>query len=283
MAQPFALLLIAIMVFGSQGVMGGLSSEEGAGEAFGCADANQSVHGNNVSLSECYCQNLVEAFQNLTLDLKLSDNLSSPDAFKTDEKFDANRYFSVLNHLHMETGYVLDYVYFSEFAGGEPVLYSRRSVDPPYGTFAEYNQTGHARDSESYLDHVEADGTPLGFFQYALLKIMGGQFYLSWHALYNDYTIACNSSEVDAVIKRYGEGRPLDAPENITKSINRASLMDFSPRVELDKGQARVSVVVFSKWEGFTRKNLTINREFPHKILREDDELLVPYDCGMSF
>ena len=44
----------------------------------------------------------------------------------TCERFDINRYFTVLTHLVLEDGYVLDYVYFAPGGDGAPYLYARR-------------------------------------------------------------------------------------------------------------------------------------------------------------
>lgn len=44
-----------------------------------------------------------------------------------------------------------------------------------------------------------------------------------------------------------------------------------------------VRVVTFSNWGSFIRRSYTIRREFPHRILAEEKETLVEYDCGVMF
>jgi hypothetical protein len=43
-----------------------------------------------------------------------------------------------------------------------------------------------------------------------------------------------------------------------------------------------VTMLVFTKWGGFYRRTLTINRA-DHSIVDEQDQPLVEYDCGVAF
>ena len=44
-----------------------------------------------------------------------------------------------------------------------------------------------------------------------------------------------------------------------------------------------ISLVTFTKWGGFFRLTETMRREYPHEVLDEERELLVPYECGILF
>lgn len=233
---------------------------------------------NNVSLSPSYCQGMADRLSALTEGLEVPAHLIEGDAVRIGEDFDVNRYFTVLDQLSMESGYVLDYVYYNGGIGGEPVLYARKEDQPSYRDCNEFyaarESAGRPVDSpsheEEYLHHIKANATPEGFFQLYLLRIMAGQFYLFWHANYDDYKVVCNSSDAYLYVSD-----PLLA-EN-------ASWMDFAPRVEINDDAARVSAVVFTKWGGFIRRSAVFSTGFPHQILREDSQVLVPYRWGVVF
>ena len=46
---------------------------------------------------------------------------------------------------------------------------------------------------------------------------------------------------------------------------------------------AVVELIFFTKWGGFLRETLTINRSFPPTIMDIKEENLVEYDCGVAF
>ena len=64
-------------------------------------------------------------------------------------------------------------------------MYARPEAQEPFKTEAELE----AAPETGYLDYVQTDGSEEGFFQLALLTLMGDQFYLWWHANYNDQQI----------------------------------------------------------------------------------------------
>ena len=55
-------------------------------------------------------------------------------------------------------------------------------------------------ETPSYLDYVQTDDTPESYFQLAVLSMMGSQFYLYWHANYNDSQIICDKVDVTDIV-----------------------------------------------------------------------------------
>ncbi len=225
-------------------------------------------------------QSSVDALTKLTGGLETPSHLQQEDARKDGTEFDANQYFAALPHLSMETGYLLDYVYLFDGMGGLPMLYARPADQAPYATYTEYSQAvAGETDRSSYLDYVKVDGTPEGFFEYTVLYIMGGQFYLFWHANYNDALVIASRGGFDSLLTTM-ESWDLELPDNVKSQARR---IDFNPVVEVQENTVRVQVVVFSKWSGFARETYVIEKAFPHKITLEGQEILVPYDCGIMF
>jgi hypothetical protein len=222
----------------------------------------------------------VDALVQLTRGLETPPQLQQEDARKDGAEFDANQYFAALPHLAMETGYLLDYVYLFDGMGGLPVLYARPVDQPPYATYTAYTQaTESETDRSSYLDYVAVDGTPEGFFEYTVLYIMGGQFYLYWHSNYNDALVIAGRDGFDSLLTTM-ESWNLELPDNLQSQARR---IDFTPAVEVQENAVRVQVIVFSKWLGFARETYVIEKAFPHTITLENQEILVPYDCGIMF
>lgn len=222
-------------------------------------------------------QDTLKQMAALTRDLAIPDHLLQEDAARTGEEFDVNEYFTVLTHLSPEPGYVLDYVYYHDSLGGEPIIYARREGESPYATALDYREARGDPFGESrreYLEHIVVDGTAEGFFELVVLAIQGEQFYLDWHANYNDLTVLNSREMAEAVIEANG----LTAEQE-----GEALQIDFQPRVEFDHGTARVRTVLFTKWGGFFEKVCTISRDFPHQMLECETEELVPYRCGIVF
>jgi len=205
-----------------------------------------------------------------------------PDYFDDSEypakqggEFDVMEYFTVLEHLSMQPGYLLNYIYHFDGMGGYPILYAHPESQPPFETEVDFTGEGIA-----YLDRIAIDGTPEGFLQYAMLNVMGGQFYLWWHAGYNDYQILCDKQAVQDIVSGgniIGEEVPLQV------RLRAWLLSGVEPVVTMEDEQVTVSIVVFTNWGGFFRRTYTISRNFPHTILDMQQEELIPYDCGVMF
>lgn len=198
---------------------------------------------------------------------------------KRGDEFDVNQYFTVLTHISMQDDYLLDYVYISESLGGSPLLYARPESQDPYASMEDVPENTQLPDFHEYL---EVEDVEQGYFEYVVLNTMASQFYLDWHALYNDFEIVCNSDEVNTIIADISDGsfgNPLDLPGQ----VKARAMNNIEPGVQLAEDSAIVEVITFTKWGGFYRQTYTISRSFPHMIIDVKSENIVPYDCGIAF
>jgi hypothetical protein len=92
---------------------------------------------------------------------------------KRGDEFDANGYFTVLNHISMQDGYLLDYVYISESLGGSPLLYARPESQDPYASMEDVPDNTQLPDFHGYL---KVEDVEQGYFQYVVLNTMGISF-----------------------------------------------------------------------------------------------------------
>ena len=129
-----------------------------------------------------------------------------------------------------------------------------------------------------YHYHIQVDDTEDGFFQLVLLVVMGGQFYLFWHALYNDTTIVCTQAALEALLAEWNDRR-YPIPSHV---LEQARGFDSLPRWKWGStGSCRV--VQFTKWGGLRRRTYHLRRAFPHEFLDVRGQTLVAFDCGVTF
>jgi hypothetical protein len=217
---------------------------------------------------------------------KLQNNLTWPQYFgeenpaKQGGEFDPNRYFEAFTHLRMEEGYVLDYVYHQDGMGGYPLLYARPADQESYATEADYLEAG--ADQGNYLAFVVPQDSPEGYFEYAAFAMLANQFYLDWHANYNDWQVLCGKEDVENIIQGLSGKDTFGIPMTAAQKREARAIESPEPSVELGAENAIVKLLVFTKWGGFYRRTLTISRA-DHAILDEGDDPLVEYDCGIMF
>ena len=243
-------------------------------------------------ISPSYSKDLVADFEALTAGLEVPEHLMNDAAEKAEGDFDVNLYFTVLDRLSMRRGRVLDYVYNYAGIGGAPVLYARKAVAAPYGNRSEYlaaEPSAEEADREDYyLSFVSTDGSSEGFFQLALLIIQGEQFYQFWHAAYNDDRIVSDLEDARAILTSPTSPTCLTGwvgEDNATveELLDEVAGIDLAPIVSMNGDMVKVEVVVFTKWGGFVRRSMIMEEDYPHLIIEERSEVLVPYDCGIMF
>ena len=217
---------------------------------------------------------------------ELQSNLEFPEYFwqenptKQGGEFDPNRYFEAFTHLQMQAGYVLDYAYHQDGLGGFPLLYARPVEQAPYATEVDYQAA--SPDSPDYLSFVVPQDSPEGYFEYAAFTMLAGQFYLGWHANYNDWQVLCGTDDIEGIIQDFSNEDGFGIPMTSSQKRRARAIETPQPSVTMTDETATVKMLVFTKWGGFYRRTLTIRRA-DHFILDEQDEPLVEYECGILF
>jgi hypothetical protein len=180
----------------------------------------------------------------------------------------------------MREGYALDYVYQFDDLGGYPILYSRGVDQAPFASAADIPQNTPLLDFHNYLD---IEDTEQGYFEYVVMDLMASQFYLYWHANYNDDHIVCNRQQVYDIVEQISSGESGYTVLDSAGQAQARTLRNIVPIVRLMGDVAIVEVVTFTKWGGFYRYTYTISRQAPHTIVDVKQENLLPYDCGIVF
>jgi hypothetical protein len=236
------------------------------------------------------CRTVVDGLYNSKKDLGLPDHFTAENPVRLDSEFNPNSYFSVLKHLKLMSGYKLDYIYFNDELGGLPLVYARKSGSAPFQSYTELLKSfgeemagersyGEIRHKYDYLEKIQIDKKPESYFEFVTLAFLGDQFYLWWHALYNDAKILCDSSDmqyVDAEMK----GFDIEFPQDVK---DRVSEIDFSPVVIVDENSVTVRYITFTKWGGFFENVYVMDKDYPMQLLDVKFNPLIEYDCGISF
>ena len=198
---------------------------------------------------------------------------------KQGNEFDANEYFGVLPGISMREGYVLDYIFPVDFLGAYPVLAARPVEQTAYTSSGDLPE-----DSElfKYWNYMDVNDTEQGYFEYTAFLATADQFYLVWHANYNDEEIVCDRADVDDIVTERNTGNfGFEFDKDQMTQIR--AMNNIEPLIKLTDTTAVVEIVTFSKWGGFFRVTYTIDRAFPHSIIDVQEENIVPYDCGIMF
>ncbi|MBN1450805.1 MAG: hypothetical protein JW963_07305 [Anaerolineales bacterium] len=225
------------------------------------------------------CHEAITAVNELRSGLTFPQYFSQENPAKQGGEFDPNRYFEAFTHLQMQDGYVLDYVYHQDGMGGYPLLYARPVDQAPYVNETEY---AAAPGQPDYLAFVIPQDSPEGYFEFAAFAMLANQFYLDWHANYNDWQVLCSQDEVESIIQDHSGQDTFGIPMTAAQKRGARAIKDPQPSVELTAETATVKILVFTDWGGFYRRTMTIRRA-DHFILDEQDEPLVEYDCGIMF
>lgn len=229
--------------------------------------------------SDLGCRATTSAVAEMRGDLPFPPYFSEGDPAKRGGEFDPNRYFGAFTDLRMADGFTLDYVYHQDGLGGYPILYARPLDREPYADEAAYRAAG---DHPDYLRFVVPRDSPEGYFEYAAFAMTASQFYLDWHANYNDWQVVCGRDGVEDVIAFLASGSSPGPPMSAEQQQRARAIEDPDPAVTLTGDTATVTMVVFTKWGGFQRRTLSIGRS-DHVIRDEDHRPLVDYECGVVF
>jgi len=205
------------------------------------------------------------------------------------DEFDVRTALEVLDHLSMAAGYQLAYVYKYDPMGSYPVLYAHLEENIPFTSLKEYLsarpecfQSSEKPSHCSFMQLIETDCSEIGYLQFILFQDMGRQFYLDWHANYNDRTLIATEKALDQIINQLSDtefGLSIDDQQK----DRIKNLVHPAPEVTIGTEFVTLRVVFFTKWGGFYEAQYELNKDFPHTIQDSKFRNLFAYDCGIMF
>ena len=211
-------------------------------------------------------------------EMEIPGNLLRKKPVKTGVEFDPNTYLDILSHLSLKAGYMLDFAYaYHEGLGGHPCLYARPADDAPFDSITQH-QAWEKKYNVS--DYLVADGTPESFFELVVFREVANQFYLYWHAAYNDLRIITEAEEVAKIVTTLNEMGPVKFDPAETQA---ALALNPEPQIELTETSAGVIYCTFTQWGGFTLQQEVFSKVHPHLLLCSDVLQTAKYNCGIVF
>lgn len=242
-------------------------------------------------------QETVNAFVALQPTKDFEQLMQLLESGSTTNEFDVNRYFTVLDALRPEPGYVLDWVYWRRgVMGGLPVLYARKTDAQPYISLEHYvalstnaslgKAPGALRADEpfffGYLDKIHVKNTREGFFQLVVLRLLGDRFHLFWHEYYRETFLVCSKQGWESLLQREKErGEPYQPPP--AEFVAAAQKIDFMPRIRMGEQKVEVNVTTYGPFEGISLHYFAIAREYPHRILKHTQTNILRGTQGFQF
>ncbi len=201
-------------------------------------------------------QQWVDDCRALYKDLEVPDSLMQEMnglPTKTADAFDPNLFFSVLDRLQMEEGWVLDYTYFYAWdVGGEPTLVARDASSPLCLSDPE-----NPCVFEAVEPHLFAEPTKEGLTQVLIFRTMGNQFYQHWHP-HTDFRLVFTGAGLERWKKETRDGLFPEATEdfepqaaslqvNAAVVLNTDSLHVKAARVGCNSAPGSLSVLISSE------------------------------------
>jgi len=228
------------------------------------------------------CRRVVDGLNDLKGNLGLPEHYQEENPRRQQFYFDPMQYFEVFDRLEMNPGYILDYVYHSDGMGGMPVLYARKLDDAPFTSADELVQS-FGDDTKGgglkYLEKIQLDQSPESYFQFYQLVMTGSQFYLWWHANYNDSQLVCDASDLERITEEIAAWEIIDPPD-FPRSLYKA---DLAPAVLIAEGSVKIRYLAFTKWGGLIEFYCEVDPEQPQQLWNQQTKPLFEYDCGIMF
>lgn len=227
-----------------------------------------------IRLDAAWAQSQVDRLRRV-LPRKLPSHLEQGDARKRGDEFSLQAIFSILSHLHQPAGMIVDYVYVNASGGGWPVPYLREHGAPPLQTFRDLLEQDEGADNpEPVFDALECDRSPEGFFELVLFRTMAMQFYLFWHALYNDATIVAGRQVLATTL-----AGQVFAPG----TASRLRAIDPVPSVAVKGDGVFVHVLTASKHTGLCRESFHFSSTRPNRLRRRRRKVLAESSLAITY
>jgi hypothetical protein len=148
-----------------------------------------------------------------------------------------------------------------------------------------------------YLQHINCEDSPDGYFQFVLMPIMATRFYRVWHALYDDFRVICTCSALEKVVSKIRNfkseftnrqaiigddqiGLKVPPADYKTMIAEMALKIDPTPVLTTKKDLGVMEITGFTNWGGF--------QKWKYKLIDGRPEgcgfdTIVEYDCGIQF
>jgi len=242
-----------------------------------------------IAKSQDYCD-FIQNVQNYQDSVELKQ-VGDSDILDS-ETFDVRTYTSLFDNIEIENEYKIGVYYFDNFLDGNPYLYALKD--------GEEFKTRNKKSLYDYLNkteikarnHIFPKDSEEGFLQYLFFCEMGEQFALKWHSNYNAKFIICTKKKLDEVLnefKKYNQPQTGDAETEMPAfqvdlgELDKLSQIDPTVEIEMTKEFCEVSWIEDRTHDGIYKCKYKIQRQFPYKIDKINEERLLEITIGFLY
>ena len=218
--------------------------------------------------------------QKVRLEQNKFNTESHPSEYDFSKEFPA--YFETFDCLIPEKGWDINCYYFYESHGGHPVIYAKRTDENIDELLSKIDNGIYRYDNRIFMycesviptDHIQLTNLQKGLFQLLILELIGADFARFWHAFYGAVTLISTKSQLAKLLGR----------DKFKEEAN-ALIEDIDEIIEVDEYDDTIcyKLLSFNAWRGIERITYSVSKNFPHKIIVENKEVLAKYHCGITF
>jgi hypothetical protein len=239
--------------------------------------------------SQDYCD-FIENVQKYQDSVKLK-HIGDYD-FLDSETFDIDKYLSSFDNIVIEKGYKIGVYFFDNFLDGNPYLYALKNDERLYDKNHKSLYIFLNKPEIRAKNHIVPKDSEIGFLQYLFFYEMGEQFALKWHSNYNEKFILCSKKKLDEVIKEFKKYNQTQTGENETEipafkvdlqALNKIAQIHPAVEIELTNEFCAITWIEYRTHSGIYQCKYRIQRQFPFKIEKINEEQLLEITIGFLY
>lgn len=206
--------------------------------------------------------------------------------------FDIDTYLSLFDNILVEKKFEIGVYFFDNFHDGNPYLYVLKSEYKLNDKNKESLYIFLNKPETRAKNHIFPKDSEIGFLQYLFFCEMGEQFALKWHSNYDEKFILCSKKKLDEVINEFKKYNHIQTEQDETempafqvdlKELNKFAQINPTVEIELTKGFCLITWIEDRTHSGIYKCQYNIQRQYPYKIEKMNEELLVEITIGFIY
>jgi len=126
--------------------------------------------------------------------------------------------------------------------------------------------------------HIQPEESEEGYLQYLFFYLMGEQFALKWHALYNEKSIISSIEQIKQFVKEYRGNKMF---ETSNKELRKILKVNATTAIRFDSDNCIVTWYEIETHNGIYERTYKISRVAPYQVKQIKEKELVT--IGMNF
>jgi len=129
-------------------------------------------------------------------------------------------------------------------------------------------------------NHLQPKDSEDGYLQYLFFHVMGEQFALKWHAMYNKKSIIYSTEQVKQFVKEYRENKMF---ETSNKELRKILKVNPLPVIKFDSENYIITWYEIETHNGIYERTYKINRVAPYLVRQIKEKKLVTINLNFVY